>query len=97
MWHHIDPTLYKGETVLLAGPSGSGKSTLVQLCAGLIPEAVEAQVDGTVWRDASLQQPGGVGMVFQDPETQFCMLEARDELAFGLENRAVHVNGCQLK
>ena len=30
-----------------------------------------------------------VGLVFQEPETQFCMLKVRDEVAFGLENIAV--------
>jgi energy-coupling factor transporter ATP-binding protein EcfA2 len=30
-----------------------------------------------------------VGMVFQDPESQFCMLRAEDEVAFGLENLSV--------
>jgi energy-coupling factor transport system ATP-binding protein len=30
-----------------------------------------------------------VGVVFQDPEAQFCMLQLEDEVAFGLENLAV--------
>jgi len=30
-----------------------------------------------------------VGIVFQDPEAQFCMLTVEDEVAFGLENLAV--------
>ena len=30
-----------------------------------------------------------VGVVFQDPEAQFCMLTLEDEVAFGLENLAV--------
>ena len=30
-----------------------------------------------------------VGVVFQDPETQFCMLTVEEEVAFGLENLAV--------
>src|SRR5262249_22723314 len=30
-----------------------------------------------------------VGLVFQDPDAQFCMLRADDEIAFGLENALV--------
>ena len=30
-----------------------------------------------------------VGVVFQDPESQFCMLTLEEEVAFGLENLAV--------
>ncbi|WP_067931780.1 ATP-binding cassette domain-containing protein [Alicyclobacillus kakegawensis] len=81
--------LYEGESVLFLGPSGSGKSTLALLIAGLVPGAVEAEVSGQVWRHPRLSEPGGIGMVFQDPETQLCMLEVGDELAFGLENLRV--------
>ncbi|KPV43902.1 ATP-binding cassette domain-containing protein [Alicyclobacillus ferrooxydans] len=76
-----------GETVLLAGPSGSGKSTLALLCAGLIPSAVEAEVEGKLEIHPRVKEPGGTAMVFQDPSTQFCMQRIGDEMAFGLENQ----------
>ncbi|MGB8955480.1 MAG: ABC transporter ATP-binding protein [Tumebacillaceae bacterium] len=68
------------ESVLLLGPSGSGKTTLLQVLAGIIPHSIEAWFKGTVTR------PDRVGVMFQDPDAQFCMLTVEDEIAFSLEN-----------
>ena len=85
----IDP----GERVLVAGPSGSGKSTLGLCLSGLIPLSIDADLAGTVavnGRPVVDYAPGDlaehVGMVFQDPNSQFTMLTVEDEVAFGLEN-----------
>src|SRR6185312_8564523 len=66
-----------GEVVLLLGPSGSGKSTLTLALNGLIPQAVPAEVAGTIevgGRAASdttvAQLSTRVAMVFQDPDAQ---------------------------
>jgi energy-coupling factor transport system ATP-binding protein len=82
-----------GETVLVLGPSGSGKSTLTLCLDGLVPHLVEGDyagrvaVAGLVVADSPVhlltQQ---TGLVFQDPESQFCTLTVEDEIAFGLEN-----------
>jgi len=85
----VNLRVMRGEAILLLGPSGCGKSTLAMLCAGLVPDVVEATVAGRVWRSPDLSRPGGVGYVFQDPECQFALLEVGDEVAFGLENVAV--------
>ena len=85
---HINFSLDEGEAVLFLGPSGCGKSTLAMLCAHLIPHSVEATVDGKAWYSPQIEQPGQVGYVFQDPDSQFCMLTVADEIAFGLENQA---------
>ena len=86
----------RGEVLLLLGPSGSGKSTIGLCLAGLIPSSVPARMEGQVLLggcDASEmtvgQRTAQIGMVFQDPEAQFCMLTVEDEVAFGLENLAV--------
>lgn len=71
------------ESVLLLGPSGSGKSTLAQVLSGIIPRSIEAWMKGDVYR------PDRVGVMFQDPDAQFCMLTVEDEIAFSLENRRV--------
>lgn len=89
----INLQLVRGETVLLLGPSGCGKSTLALCLNGLIPQSIEGemqgevQVDGLPTRTAPLAELARhVGIVFQDPESQFCMLTVDDEVAFGLEN-----------
>ena len=86
----------RGETLLLLGPSGSGKSTIGLCLAGLIPSSIPARIKGQILlngRDASEmtvgQRTAEIGIVFQDPETQFCMLTVEDEVAFGLENLAM--------
>ncbi|MFD2171820.1 ABC transporter ATP-binding protein [Tumebacillus lipolyticus] len=71
------------ESVLLLGPSGCGKSTLAQVLSGIIPRSIEAWMKGEVYR------PDRVGVMFQDPDAQFCMLTVEDEIAFSLENRQV--------
>ncbi|WP_258111750.1 ATP-binding cassette domain-containing protein [Alicyclobacillus sp. SP_1] len=81
--------MHRHESVLLLGPSGCGKSTLAMVLAGLVPNSVEAVLEGEVWHHAELSKPGAIGYVFQDPEAQFCMLQVADEIAFGLENHRV--------
>jgi energy-coupling factor transporter ATP-binding protein EcfA2 len=82
-----------GEVVLLLGPSGSGKSTLTLALNGLIPQAVAADVRGTIevgGADASATTVAAlsthVGMVFQDPDAQLVTGTLLDEVAFGPEN-----------
>lgn len=79
----LSVTIEKNEAVLLLGPSGSGKSTLLQVLSGIIPRSIEAWMKGNVVR------PERVGVMFQDPDAQFCMLTVEDEIAFSLENRRV--------
>lgn len=74
----------KGEKVLLLGPSGSGKSTLLQILSGLIPRSVEIPM-----KCDEIQVPIQPGIVFQDPDTQFCMSYTDEEIAFVLENRSI--------
>lgn len=73
----------QGEKVLILGPSGSGKSTILSVLAGIIPEHIEAYVSGEVIRRKS------TGVLFQNPDTQFCMQHVDEEIAFSLENRKV--------
>ncbi|WP_440116462.1 ABC transporter ATP-binding protein [Paenibacillus sp. QZ-Y1] len=74
----------QGEKVLLLGPSGSGKSTLLQILSGLIPRSVEIPM-----KCDDIQVPAHPGIVFQDPDTQFCMSYTDEEIAFVLENRNI--------
>ena len=85
-----------GGSLLVLGPSGCGKSTLGLCLNGAIPHFVEGSLSGSVrlddraTREASMAEMAQrVGVVFQDPEAQFCMLTLEDEVAFGLENLAI--------
>ena len=82
-----------GEVVLLLGPSGSGKSTLTLALNGLIPQAVLADVGGSIrvaGRDVAstsvAELSTQIGMVFQDPDAQLVTGTLLDEVAFGPEN-----------
>ncbi|MBD4895285.1 ATP-binding cassette domain-containing protein, partial [Xanthomonas citri pv. citri] len=85
--------LQKGECVLLLGPSGCGKSSLALCLNGLYPEACDGIQSGHVFlfqkpvTDAETSETitQHAGVVFQDPDQQFCMLTVEDEIAFGLE------------
>ena len=87
----LDVRVEPGERVLLAGPSGAGKSTLLTGLAGLLDPEQSGETEGTLTVDGV--DPAGVrdriGLAFQDPETQLVMARAGDDVAFGLENRAV--------
>ncbi len=97
LFEGVSFSMRPGDRVLLTGPSGSGKSTLLYSIAGLIPDHVPAILQGAIriqGREVGeltpLERSQSVGIVFQDPETQFCTLSVEDELAFGLENLNVH-------
>lgn len=96
--------LHRGESLLLLGPSGCGKSTLAYCLNKLYPEAVDGRTEGQILIEGKdlNQFPAGeicrkIGIVFQDPESQFCMTTVEVEIAFGLENLAVPRNEMDVK
>lgn len=86
LFRDLSVKIRRGEKVLLLGPSGCGKSTLLQVLGGMIPRVTEVPMKAT-----RLKVPESAGLVFQDPDTQFCMPHVDEELAFVLENLAVPV------
>ena len=84
LFNDLSLQIEEGEKVLFLGPSGCGKSTLLQILSGLIPNAVPVPM-----KAEKKEIPKSTGVVFQDPDSQFCMPFVDEEIAFVLENRAV--------
>ena len=89
-------SIQEGEAVLVVGPSGGGKSTFLRCLNGLVPHFHGGCFAGRVTAgglDTLSHQPRDlarvVGIVFQDPESQFVADVVEDELAFGMENMGV--------
>lgn len=87
----VSLTVPRGAWVSVIGHNGSGKSTLAKNILGLLePSAGTITVDGQELSEATMWDiRAQVGIVFQNPETQFVGATVADDVAFGLENRAV--------
>lgn len=77
----LDIEIKDKEKVLLLGPSGSGKSTLLNVLSGIVPHLIDLPM-----KYDSLTISQNAGVIFQDPDAQFCMPQVNEELAFILEN-----------
>ncbi|MEM0337748.1 MAG: energy-coupling factor transporter ATPase [Candidatus Caldarchaeum sp.] len=91
--HNINLRIGKGESVGIIGPSGAGKTTLSLCINGLIPHRFSGSLKGevrvfgnSVMHSKLTDITKLVGMVFQDPETQFVSMRVRNEIALGMEN-----------
>lgn len=88
---NLDLIVKAGEWLAVIGQNGSGKSTLVQLLSGLqLPSTGLINIGNTEVNDrnlASIHQQ--VGIVFQNPGSQFVGSTVAEDVAFGLENRQV--------
>lgn len=86
--HEISLSWHKGENLVILGPNGAGKTTLALSLAGMIEQdSGHIIIDSKPVSDydlTSLRQK--IGIVFQDPETQFVTTDVKREIAFGLSN-----------
>jgi len=92
----ISLTVRRGEFLVVVGPSGAGKSTLCLTLCGMIPHFSrgyykgEVLINGQDIRKMKLSDiTKKVGIVFQDPDTQFVTMSVEDEVAFPLEKHGV--------
>jgi energy-coupling factor transport system ATP-binding protein len=86
--------VFAGDFLLVAGSSGAGKSTLVRMINGLVPHYSGGSFAGNVIScgmntrvNSTRDMAGRVGLVFQDPESQFIMDSVLGELRLGCESR----------
>ncbi|MDR0519270.1 MAG: energy-coupling factor ABC transporter ATP-binding protein [Clostridiales Family XIII bacterium] len=84
------------ELTVVTGASGCGKSTMLYLAAGIYPKYAGSLTSGTVrlgGEDVAGIPPERraalIGMMFQNPDLQFCMDTAESELIFCLENISI--------
>lgn len=93
VWEHLSCCFFKGKIHAISGPSGCGKSSVLSLIDGLIPHMYEGKLEGKVFlkeEDITDMFPRyrceKIGLVMQNPESQFCTFTVEEELAFGMEN-----------
>lgn len=84
----------RGSWTSLIGHNGSGKSTISKLINGLLlPDSANNSritvLGMTLNQKTVWDVREKVGIVFQNPDTQFVGATVGDDVAFGLENRAV--------
>ena len=88
---NINLDIKKGQSVAFIGHNGSGKSTLAKLIDGiLVQNRGDIYIFGVkMTDDNALILRKDIGLVFQNPDSQFIGATVRDDIAFGLENACV--------
>lgn len=85
----LSVSIPKNSYTCIVGRNGTGKSTLLKILAGLaIPTKGIIFINGVQVTDANADELIGknIGIVFQNPESQFVGATVEDDIAFGLEN-----------
>lgn len=88
---NINFSVYENEYVCIIGHNGSGKSTVSKVLTGLLkPQKGCLKIFDEEINYLNVQYlRNNVGIIFQNPDSQFIGLTARDDIAFGLENKKV--------
>jgi energy-coupling factor transport system ATP-binding protein len=87
----VNVDIKKGQSIAFIGHNGSGKSTLAKLIDGiLVQNRGDIYIFGVkMTDDNALILRKDIGLVFQNPDSQFIGATVRDDIAFGLENACV--------
>jgi len=89
--HRVSLSFQSGERVAILGGNGAGKSTLFLCCNGVLrPQTGKVfykgqEISGSKKDILMLRQ--GVGLVFQDPDSQFIAGNVESEVSFGPMNQ----------
>ncbi|HHU21412.1 MAG TPA: energy-coupling factor transporter ATPase [Acholeplasma sp.] len=88
---NLNLSIERGSYVVILGHNGSGKSTLAKLIVGLLEaQKGEIYIDGVKLSLETIDDLRcKMGIVFQNPDSQFVGITVKDDIAFGLENRNV--------
>ena len=75
----------------IIGPNGSGKSTITKLIMGILtPISGEIYINDELVTSENLNKfRANMGIIFQNPDSQFVGLTVKDDIAFGLENKRI--------
>lgn len=91
--HDLSVSFDSGKITVLTGPSGCGKSTILNLAAGIYPQNADVLYQGRILvseQDIGKLPPDKraplIGVMFQNPDLQFCMDTVENELLFCLGN-----------
>jgi energy-coupling factor transport system ATP-binding protein len=86
----VDMEVRAGMLTLVLGRTGAGKSTLLRVASGLlIPDRGAVILDGERVGRMIAGREGGVGLVFQSPETQLFADTVLEDVAFGPRNQGL--------
>ena len=95
----VSLSLHPGELVALVGQNGAGKTTLTKLVNGLLrPRSGDIHIKGSSckdWKTSQIAQH--VSTLFQNPDYQICKESVLEEIAFGLELKAVSAEDARKK
>lgn len=89
---NISFEIYENEYVCIVGHNGSGKSTLSKILMGLLkPKSGHIKIfDNLITYLNLMYLRETVGIIFQNPDSQFIGMTTEDDIAFGLENRKIN-------
>ncbi|MBN2051317.1 MAG: ABC transporter ATP-binding protein [Spirochaetales bacterium] len=83
----VNLVVEKGEFTILAGRNGSGKTVLMKHLKGLLtPSSGRVLIHGADLRHLPPEYRTTVGLVFQNPDSQFVGQTVMEDLRFGPEN-----------
>jgi energy-coupling factor transport system ATP-binding protein len=86
----VDLEIPRRSLTVVLGPTGSGKSTLLRVLAGLLePTRGRVTLDGRALEDGEAGRRGGLGLAFQNAETQLFAETIAQDVAFGPLNQGM--------